>query len=143
MFMTGIDGASAMTTNMITGCMILALALAGCSGPKGDRGDKGDAGQNGPTGAAGPQGAPGPPGKDGKDGISPPAQFRLVRSAADGGMAPAAMCGVDEVIASAMCISKLGSANQAPKTIGDLGASCDPQPGQNEPPQAVILCTKR
>ena len=36
-----------MTTNMITGCVILALALAGCSGPKGDKGDKGDAGQNG------------------------------------------------------------------------------------------------
>jgi hypothetical protein len=33
--------------------------------------------------------------------------------------------------------------NQAPKTIGDNGASCDPQPSQTQAPEAVILCAKR
>jgi hypothetical protein len=58
-------------------------------------------------------------------------------------MAKAAMCGIDEVMVSATCLSKTGSVNEAPKTIGDNGASCDPQSGQTEPPAAVILCTKR
>lgn len=121
----------------------LALVVAGCSGPKGDKGDKGDAGSAGAAGSPGPQGPPGPAGKDGRDGVSPPAQFRVVRSAADGAMAKTAMCDVDEMIVSAMCVSKLGPENQTPTTIGDNGASCQPQPGQNTAPQTVILCVKR
>jgi Collagen triple helix repeat (20 copies) len=123
--------------------LALALALAACSGPKGDKGDKGDTGQAGQSGAAGKQGDPGPPGKDGRDGVSPPAQFRVVRSATDGAMAKPAMCGIDEVMVSATCLSKTGSVNETPKTIGDNGASCDPQSGQTDAPQAVILCTRR
>ena len=58
-------------------------------------------------------------------------------------MTKPAVCGVDEIMVSATCMSKLGSVNQAPKTIGDNGASCDSQPGQTEVPEAVILCAKR
>ncbi len=132
-----------MARAVVAGCMTLALILAGCSGPKGDKGDKGEAGAQGTPGSPGPQGPAGPPGKDGRDGVSPPAQFRVVRGAADGNMTKAAMCATDEVLVSATCISKLGSASQAAKTIGDLGAECEPQPSQTEPPQAVILCAKR
>jgi Collagen triple helix repeat (20 copies) len=121
----------------------ISLVVAGCSGPKGDKGDKGDAGANGSPGSQGPQGPQGPAGKDGRDGVSPPAQFRVVRSAADGAMAKTAMCDVNEVIVSAMCVSKLGAQIQTPRTIGDNGASCEPQSGQTEAPQAVILCAKR
>jgi hypothetical protein len=121
----------------------LALVVTGCSGPKGDKGDKGDAGANGSPGSPGPQGPQGPPGKDGRDGVSPPAQFRVVRSTADGAMAKTAMCDVNEVIVSALCVSRLGPESQVPRTIGDNGASCEPRSGQAEAPQAVILCTKR
>ncbi len=58
-------------------------------------------------------------------------------------MAKAAMCAVDEVMVSATCISKLGSVNEAAKTIGDNGATCDAQSGQPDAPAAVLLCTKR
>jgi hypothetical protein len=121
----------------------LALTVAGCSGPKGDKGDKGDAGQSGPQGQPGPQGAAGPPGQNGKDGVSPPPQFRVVRSATDGGMAKPAMCLVDEVMVSATCMSKSGLVNEAPKTLGDNGASCDAPSGQTDAPEAVILCARR
>jgi hypothetical protein len=128
---------------IVVGSLALALVLAGCSGPKVEKGDKGDTGENGPAGSAGPPGPPGPPGKDGKDGVSPPLQFRVVRSSTDGGMAKPAICAVDEVMVSATCLSKTGSVNQAPKTIGDNGASCEPQSGQTDTPAAVILCAKR
>jgi Collagen triple helix repeat (20 copies) len=121
----------------------LTLAVAGCSGPKGDKGDKGDAGQNGSPGSPGPQGSPGAPGKDGRDGVSPPPQFRVVRSSIDGAMTKPAMCAIDEVMVSAMCLSKTGSVNQAAKTIGDNGASCEPQPNQTDSSSAVVLCAKR
>jgi Collagen triple helix repeat (20 copies) len=128
---------------IVVGSLALVLVLAGCSGPKGEKGDKGDTGENGPAGSAGPQGPPGPPGKDGKDGLSPPPQFRIVRSSTDGGMAKPAICALDEVMVSATCLSKTGSVNQAPKTIGDNGASCEPQSGQTDTPATVILCAKR
>jgi Collagen triple helix repeat (20 copies) len=121
----------------------LALVVAGCSGPKGDKGDKGDAGAAGVAGSPGPQGPQGPAGKDGKDGVSPPPQFRVVRSAADGAMARTAMCDVNEAMVSAMCVSKLGSENLTPTTIGDNGASCEQQSSQTVAPQTVILCAKR
>jgi hypothetical protein len=53
------------------------------------------------------------------------------------------MCGVNEVMVSATCIVKAGDAAQAPRTLGDNGASCDAKPGQSDPPQAVILCAKQ
>lgn len=127
-------------------CVLLsAFALSGCGekGDKGDKGDKGEAGATGPAGPPGPQGAAGPPGKDGRDGVSPPLPFRVVRSEADGGISKPAMCGVDEVMVSATCLVKAGDAAQAPRTLGDNGASCDAKPGQSDPPQAVILCMKR
>jgi hypothetical protein len=121
--------------------------VAGCSGPKGDKGDKGDKGEKGDPGAkrcAGP--APGPAGSQGspgKDGVSPPPQFRVVRSSVENRLAKPAMSAADEVMVSATCLSKIGSVNQAPKTIGDSGATCDPQSGQTETPEAVIRCAKR
>jgi Collagen triple helix repeat (20 copies) len=124
----------------------LTLVLAGCSGPKGDKGDtgpKGDPGLAGPPGPVGPQGPQGPPGKNGADGISPPPQFRVVRATPQNGLSRPAMCGIDEMMVSATCISRTGSADQAPKTIGDTGASCDPRPGQSDIPDVVILCGKR
>jgi Collagen triple helix repeat (20 copies) len=130
----------------VAGTLAVALVLAGCSGPKGDKGDKGEKGDPGPSGAAGPPGPQGPPGlmgKNGENGVSPPPQFRVVRSSSDGGVSRPAMCGVDEVMVSATCLSKTGSVNQAPKTITDSGAACDPRPGQSEIPEAVVLCTKR
>jgi collagen triple helix repeat protein len=130
----------------LAGCLALALAVAACSGPKGDkgdRGDKGDPGQVGAAGPAGPQGPQGPAGKDGKDGVSPPQQFRVVRSASDGGVSKPALCGVDEVMVSATCLLVAGSTSQAPKTLGDTGAACEAQPGQANVPQTVVLCAKR
>src|SRR3569832_1770469 len=127
-------------------CVLLsALALGGCGakGDKGDMGDMGDAGAAGPAGPAGPQGIAGAPGKDGRDGVSPPLPFRVIRSQADGGISKPAMCGTDEVMISATCIVKSGDAALAPRTLGDSGASCDAKPGQADPPQAVILCTKQ
>jgi hypothetical protein len=53
------------------------------------------------------------------------------------------MCGIDETMVSATCISKTGSANQAPKTFNDSGAACEARPGQSDVPDVVILCTKR
>jgi hypothetical protein len=134
-----------LTAFNVASALALAALVAGCSGPKGDKGDKGDAGPPGQQGQNGQQGPEGKPGRDGKDGVSPPppVQFRVVRSATDGGMAKPALCAVDEIMVSATCLSKLGSVNQAPKTLGDNGASCDPQSGQTEPPEAVILCAKR
>jgi hypothetical protein len=132
-----------MQNHLVAACLALSVALAGCSGPKGDKGDKGDAGAVGAAGSAGPQGPQGPAGAPGRDGVSPPAQFRVVRSVADAGMSKAAMCDVSEVIVSAMCVSKLGSMNQTPKTVGDNGAECAPQSGQTDAPETVILCTKR
>ncbi len=130
----------------LVGCLALALSVAACAGPKGDKGDKGEKGDPGQVGAAGPPGPQGPQGaagKDGKDGVSPPPQFRVVRSTSDGGVSKPALCGVDEIMVSATCLLKAGSTNQAPKTIGDTGAACDPQPGQSDVPQAVVLCAKR
>jgi hypothetical protein len=123
--------------------LALALAVTGCSGPKGDKGDKGDKGENGAAGSPGAPGPQGPQGPAGRDGVSPPAQFRVVRSTSDNGMAKEAMCAVDEVMVSATCMSKLGSTNQAAKTIGDNGATCDAQSGQADAPTAVVLCAKR
>jgi hypothetical protein len=119
-------------------CVLLsALALSGC-GIKGDKGDKGDKGEAGPAGQAGPpgpQGVAGAPGKDGRDGVSPPLPFRVVRSAVDNGISKPALCGTEEVMIA-------GEAAQSPRTMGETGASCDTKPGQSDPPQAVILCTK-
>jgi hypothetical protein len=126
--------------------LAVALALAGCSGPKGDKGDKGekgDPGAAGPAGPPGPQGPQGPAGKNGENGTSPPPQFRVVRSSSEGSVSRSAMCGIDEVMVSATCISKTGSADQAPKTFNDTGAACDPRPGQSDVPDVVILCAKR
>jgi hypothetical protein len=58
-------------------------------------------------------------------------------------MSKPAMCDVTEVIVSAMCVSKLGSMSETPKTVGDNGAECAPQSGQADAPETVILCTKR
>src|SRR5277367_1265329 len=127
----------------VAGGLALMLALAGCSGPKGDKGETGDPGPSGAAGPPGPQGPPGPAGKNGENGVSPPPQFRVVRSSSDGGVSRPAMCGVDEVMVSATCLSKTGSVDQAPKTITDSGATCDPRPGQSDIPEAAILCTKR
>jgi hypothetical protein len=124
--------------------LVSALALSGCGvkGDKGDKGDKGEAGPMGPAGPPGPQGSAGPPGKDGRDGVSPPLPFRVVRSAADGGISKPAMCSTDEVMISATCVVNAGDLVQAPRTLGNNGATCDSKPGQSDPPQAVILCTK-
>jgi len=126
-------------------CVLLAaLALSGCGvkGDKGDKGDKGEAGPAGPAGAPGPQGVAGAPGKDGRDGVSPPLPFRVVRSAVDNGISKPALCGTEEVMIAATCVVKAGEAAQSPRTMGESGASCDTKPGQSDPPQAVILCTK-
>ena len=128
---------------LLAGSLALAVALAGCSGPKGDKGEKGEPGPSGPAGPAGPQGPPGTPGKNGENGVSPPPQFRVVRSSSDGGVSQPAMCSVDEVMVSATCLSKTGSVNQPPKTITDSGAACDPPPGQSDVPETVVLCAKR
>jgi hypothetical protein len=128
---------------MVAWGLVLALAVAGCSGPKGDKGDKGEKGDPGAAGAAGPAGAQGPAGKDGKDGITPPPQFRVVRGSAQGVVSNPANCGTDEVMVSATCLSKTGSVNQAPKTLGTTGAVCDPRPNESEIPDVVILCEKQ
>jgi hypothetical protein len=131
---------------MVACSLVVALAVAGCSGPKGDKGDrgeKGDQGDAGPAGPAGPTGAQGPTGKDGKDGVTSPPQFRVVRASADGVVSKPALCGTDEVMVSATCLSRTGSVNQAPKTLNDTGAACDPRPGESEIPDVVILCAKR
>jgi hypothetical protein len=121
----------------------LGLGACGVKGDKGDKGDRGDAGPPGPAGPAGPTGPAGPAGKDGRDGVSPPAQFRVVRGGFDGGISKAAMCDTDEVMVSATCIVSAGDTTQAPRTLGDNGASCDARPGQTNQPQVVILCAKR
>jgi hypothetical protein len=126
--------------------LVLALAVAGCSGPKGDKGDKGakgEAGAGGPAGPAGPQGPQGPAGKNGENGVSPPPQFRVVRAAAAGVVSKPALCGTDEVLVSATCLSRTGAVNQAPKTLSDTGAACEPRPGESEIPDVVIVCEKR
>ena len=131
---------------MVACSLVVALAVAGCSGPKGDKGDrgeKGDQGDAGPAGPAGPTGAQGPTGKDGKDGVTSPPQFRVVRASADGVVSKPALCGTDEIMVSATCLSRTGSVNQAPKTLSDTGAACDPRPGESEIPDVVILCEKR
>jgi hypothetical protein len=131
---------------MVACSLVVALAVAGCSGPKGDKGDrgeKGDQGDAGPAGPAGPIGAQGPAGKDGANGVTPPPQFRVVRGSAEGVVSKPALCGSDEVMVSATCLSRIGSANQAPKTLSDTGATCDPRPGESEIPDVVILCQKR
>lgn len=126
-------------------CVLLsAFALSGCAkGDKGDKGEKGDTGAIGPPGPPGPQGPAGTPGKDGRDGISPPPQFRVVRGAIDGGISKPATCAAEEIMVSAMCMVTAGDISETPRTLGDNGASCDAQPGQSNPPQAVILCAKR
>jgi hypothetical protein len=53
------------------------------------------------------------------------------------------MCEVHEIVVRATCIAGVGVVSQAPKTLGDDGASCDPQPGETIEPQAVILCANR
>src|ERR1700721_4282550 len=83
--------------------LVLALAVAGCSGPKGDKGDKGekgDQGDAGPAGPAGPIGAQGPAGEDGKDGVTPPPQFRVVGGSAEGGVCKPALVGTAEAMFS-------------------------------------------
>ena len=75
--------------------------------------------------------------------VSPPPQFRVVRGATDGGMVKPAMCGAEEVMVSATCLVKVGEIAETPRALGDNGASCDAQPGQSNPPQAIILCAKR
>jgi Collagen triple helix repeat (20 copies) len=137
----GIDQWIAMKKLILAAGMAVVLALAGCSAPKGDKGDKGDAGATGAAGPRGEKGDAGPPGKDGRDGVSPPAQLRVVRS--DETAAAAAFCPADEVMVSATCIARIGTANEAATTIGDTGASCASQSGQNTPTLAVILCAKR
>jgi hypothetical protein len=135
-----------MKQSRLLNCLLLcALGLSGC-GVKGDKGDKGDRGEAGPMGSpgpAGPPGPPGPPGKDGRDGVSPPLPFRVVRGGVEGGISKPASCGTDEIMASATCIVKTGDVSQAPRTIGETSASCDSKPGQSEPPQAVIICTRQ
>jgi hypothetical protein len=131
---------------LVTVPVALALALAGCSGPKGDKGDKGekgDPGPAGPPGPPGPQGPPGPAGKNGENGVSPPPQFRVVRSTREGGISRPAMCAADEVMVSASCLSRTGSVTQAPHTVGESGADCTSTRGQAVVPEAVILCAKR
>jgi collagen triple helix repeat protein len=132
-------------STMLVCALLSALALSGCGvkGDKGDKGDRGDAGPPGPTGSTGPQGPAGPPGKDGRDGVSPPPQFRVVRGGVDGGISKPATCAAEEIMVSATCMVSSGDISQTPRTIGDNGASCDTQPGQSNPPQAVILCAKR
>jgi hypothetical protein len=127
----------------IAAVVVLPIILAGCSGPKGDKGDKGDAGAPGQVGPPGPQGHAGAPGKDGREGVSPPAQFRVVRSGVDNAASRVAKCEPSEIIVSAMCVTKLGSTSAIPKTIGDNSASCDPGSEQIDAPQAVIVCTNR
>jgi hypothetical protein len=85
----------------------------------------------------------GPTGKDGANGVTPPPQFRVVRGSAEGVVSKPALCGSDEVMVSATCLSRTGSVNQAPKTLSDTGAACDPRPGESEIPDVVILCQKR
>jgi len=122
--------------------LLSALALGGCA--KGDdKGEKGDSGAMGPPGPPGQQGPAGAPGKDGRNGVSPPPQFRVVRGAVDGGISKPATCGADEVMVGSMCTVSAGDISQTPRTLGDNAASCDAQPGQGNPPQAVILCAKR
>jgi hypothetical protein len=126
--------------------LVLALAVAGCSGPKGDKGDKGekgDPGAAGPAGPAGPQGTQGQAGKNGENGMTPPPQFRVVRGSAEGVVSNPANCGTDEVMVSATCLSRTGSVNQAPKTLSNTGAVCDPRPNESEIPDLVILCEKQ
>ena len=140
------NGAPTMRRSLILVCTLLsALTLGGCGmkGDKGDKGDRGDPGPSGPAGPPGPQGLAGSPGKDGRDGVSPPPQFRVVRGATDGGIVKPAMCGAEEVMVSATCLVKVGEIAETPRTLGDNGASCDAQPGQSNPPQAIILCAKR
>jgi hypothetical protein len=133
-------------SGMIVWILLLPLALAGCTGPKGDKGDKGDKGEKGDAGLAGPAGLQGPqgvPGKNGENGLTPPPQFRVVRSSASGVVSEPASCGADEVMVSATCISKTGTVSQSPETLGDSGASCNPPPNKAEVPDVVILCEKR
>ena len=78
-----------------------------------------------------------------KNGASPPPQFRVVRAAAEGVVSKPALCGSDEVMVSATCLSRTGAVNQAAKTLSDTGAACDPRPGESEIPEVVILCAKR
>jgi len=135
-----------MTQRTIVICALLsALALSGCGvkGDKGDKGDRGEAGPMGPPGPVGPQGLAGPPGKDGRDGVSPPLPFRVVRGGVEGGISKPASCGTDEIMVSAICVVKAGEISEVPRTVGTNAASCDAKPGQSEPPQAVIICTKQ
>jgi Collagen triple helix repeat (20 copies) len=142
-----LNGGFQMQKSFIVACsLVVALSLAGCSGPKGDKGDKGEKGDPGPAGSAGPpgpQGPQGPSGKNGENGVSQPPQFRVVRSTSEGGFSHPAMCSSEEVMVSATCLLRSGSTETAPKTIGDTGAACDPKPGQSDVPQAVVLCAKR
>ena len=107
----------------VTGAAIAALvALSGCA--KGDKGDQGPPGAQGSQGPAGPAGPPGPPGPPGAQAIGP--SLRVVSDASQ------AVCGADEIMASAYC------PGGAPVHIeGTTGASCD---GSAKP---VILCGKR
>ena len=132
----------------IAGALVLISSLAGCSrAARGPRVTKAIRPERGP-GLARP-----PVLSDRKDlkaagqerrrrHIAPAAVSRRTSHATERVSRPA-MCGIDEMMVSATCISRTGSADQAPKTIGDTGASCDPRPGQSDIPDVVILCGKR
>ena len=125
----------------------LALVLSGC-GVKGDKGDKGDRGEAGPGGTN-------RPGRTCRARNSLLARtvatafHRRCRfpkwRASEARRRNFKVRDVrhQEVMISATCISKSAAMLAlAPRTLGDSGASCDAKPGQSDPPQAVILCTK-
>jgi hypothetical protein len=123
---------------------MLTLAVAGCS-VRGRQRDKGDPGQNGARGPRAPAVL--------RDYLArrrvTATQFRVVVSSCRrivGGERVAEAHNVvrqTEVTVSATYSSKISSVNDAPKTIGDSGATCDTQSDQTEIPEAVILCANR
>ena len=118
---------------------MLGLAVAGCSGPRATRAmrakTKRRARQRRRSSGTTWQG-----------GVSPPPNFRLVVSSdrrwRTGWRSPQCVRRT-EVTVSATYSSKIGSVNDAPKTFGDSGATCNTQSDQTEIPEAVILCANR
>lgn len=129
-----------------------AISLAGCfEGPKGDKGDPGVAGPPGPAGPAGPQGPrglDGPPGPAGKEGIpgpagpSSPLYLKSVGSSACGATGCTSGCGIDEVIASATCLTADGQTLTPGIHAASLGqawtATC-PSPSN----AMVLICARQ